>query len=387
MKTIAFSISCAQMISPFQWLFESSPQQLELAYHLVPFIQLLLFLLYPIAKPGALLLDYLVHGPEGEDEMQEEYNRDELSALVNLQYEQRQNQTRIKKLGSQTNNKDKSLPVRLSSHWTAMKHEMLEAVSERYSEDMADEEELPPLASELTAPMEKQEVDVVVGALQMKTRVATDVFTPRSQVYSIPDDLVMDREGMIEIYAKGYSRVPVYCYEEGRDEEINKSCIIGFLMTRQLMLIDWDHEREVCTLPLVRPQCVSPRRNLVELLRLLRSGGSLMAFVCARPDLGNRALLAEQPLPVEAGFIGIITLEDILESILQERIYDERDIKERDRAMATLTKWAAEKLTSFIRRSVAKRRFSFGRESVSSADGQMSSPVSESTPLLQASAR
>ena len=359
-------------------------------YHLIPFIKVLLFLLYPIAKPGALLLDYLVHGPEGEDEMQEEYNRDELSALVNLQYEQRQNLSEIQKLGgkSKNNNNNKTYPVRLISRWTAMKHEMLEAVSERFAVEIAEEEETPQLASELTAPMEKQEVDVVVGALQMKTRVATDVFTPRSQVYCIPDDLILDREGTIKIYAKGYSRVPVYFNEIGRDEDINESCIIGFLMTRQLMLIDWDHEREVCTLPLVRPHCVSPRRNLVDLLRLLRSGGSLMAFVCARPDLGNRALMASQPLPVEAGYIGIITLEDILESILQERIYDERDIKDRDRAMATLTKWAAEKLTNFIRRSVAKRRFSLGHESVASGGGAgegggpVTSPVSERTPLL-----
>lgn len=350
---------------------------------MVPFVELLLFVLYPIAKPGALLLDYLVHGTERKDAIQEEYNRDELSALVNLQYELRQNSSRNLRPDCKTDVKGRNYPVRIPSHWTAMKHEMLEVVSERFAEDIADEEDAPQLASELTAPMEKQEVDVVVGALHMKTRVATDVFTPRSQVYSIPDDLVLDREGMIEIYAKGYSRVPVYYNDVGRDADINESCIIGYLMTRQLMLIDWDHEREVCTLPLVRPTCVSPRQNLVDLLRLLRSGGSLMAFVCARPDLGNRALKAEQPLPVEAGFMGIITLEDILESILQERIYDEGDIKDRDRAMAILTKWATEKLRSFIRKTVAKRRFSFGRDS-SSGDSQVIEPASESTPLLRA---
>lgn len=370
------------------------PQQLRLGYYMVPFVKVLLVALYPIAFPCSLLLDVLVHGPEGPDETQEEYNRGELAALVNIQYEQRQKKhrpgTSIKErtFPLHRHSPDKKFQERVpSSPWVALKKEMLEAVNDRLGNDedgglaLGEDEESPQLEKELTAPMEKQEVDVVVGALQMKTRVATDVFTPRSQVYSVPDDLVLDREGMTEIYAKGYSRVPVYRNNPDLDEETNQSCIMGFLMTHQLMLIDWDHEREVKTLPLVRPVCVSPRRNLVDLLNLLRSGGSLMAFVCARPDLANRALLAENPLPVEAGFMGIITLEDILESILQTRIYDERDIRERERAVATLTKWAAEKLQKFARRSVVRRRSipppPPARRSTPSVE-----PLSETSPLL-----
>lgn len=361
------------------------PQQLQLGYYMVPLVKVLLFLLYPVAKPCAKLLDYLVHGPAGDDEVHEEYNREELSALVKIQYEER---TKEKKGFEWPSHLDsvKRRHMRTSSQWVAMKQEMLEVVSERLGDEViGDEEDAPPLASELTAPLEKQEIDVVVGALQMKTKVATDVYTPRRQVYAIPDDLVLDRAGMTDIYAKGYSRVPVYKHMPDRDDEINRSCLMGFLMTRQLMLIDWDHEREVSTLPLVRPDCVSPRSNLVDLLKLLRSGGCLMAFVCARPDLANRALQAGSPIPVEAGFMGIVTLEDILESILQTRIYDETDIRERDRAVATLTKWAAEKLQSFARKSVAKRRFSgqFSEKSTSEVlDSVSNQNVSETTPLL-----
>jgi hypothetical protein len=103
-------------------------------------------------------------------------------------------------------------------------------------------------------------------------------------------------------------------------------------------------------LPIERPTAISPRMNLVQALKLLKAGGSLMAFVCARPDLANRALSHEQPIPDEGGFMGVITLEDIMESILQDRIYDEWDIRDRDRAVSTLTRWAAGKLQAFARK-------------------------------------
>jgi metal transporter CNNM len=331
----------------------TGPDQLALAFRMVPLVKLLLFVMYPVARPCAMLLDYVVHGSiEGADDTEEAYNRDELSALVNIQYEQQQRpkQHHRKSMAEYYKFSIQQTETTNDPSWGAMKQEMLEAVKDRRQDD--DDE---PMEQEATPPMEKQEVDVVVGALQMKTRVATDVFTPLRHVCAVPDDLVLDRAGVTDIYAKGYSRVPVYHRLEGRDEELNRSCVVGVLMTRQLMMIDWDHARDVSTLPLVRPDAVSPRRNLVQLLTLLRAGGSHMAFVCARPDLANRALQAELPIPVEAGFVGVVTLEDILESILQTRIYDERDIRDRDRAVSTLTRWAAEKLQNFARKKVGRR--------------------------------
>ena len=39
-------------------------------------------------------------------------------------------------------------------------------------------------------------------------------------------------------------------------------------------------------------------------------------------------------IPPEAGFMGIVTLQDVLESVLQERIYDEEDVAQRHLAGA-----------------------------------------------------
>mmetsp|Transcript_32507 Transcript_32507/g.55435 ORF Transcript_32507/g.55435 Transcript_32507/m.55435 type:complete len:142 (-) Transcript_32507:76-501(-) len=103
------------------------------------------------------------------------------------------------------------------------------------------------------------------------------------------------------------------------------------------------------------PPCVSPRMNLIRLLHLLRKGGSLIAFVCAGPQIAERALDEGRAIPPEAGFMGLVTLQDVLESVIQERIYDEEDISERNLASAVLTNWAATVLQRFAKRQKLRR--------------------------------
>ena len=398
----------------------TGPNQLRLGYHMIPLVRVLIVLLYPLARPLANILDCIVF-PDGEDDAEEAYNRGELSALVKIQYENRHShatsrrqppavrkvdvvQTALHPTNNVNNNSNNNNTTSSvyggRGHrrtWSSLKQEMLEAVTERLNDDDDHHhyrDEIP--TEQLQPPLEKQEIDVVVGALGMKTKVVMDVYTPLRKVYAIPDDLILDRMGVTEIYAKGFSRVPVYHRSERHMEQddhgdADPSLVRGYLMTRQLMMIDWDHEREVTTLPLVRPEAVSPRVNLVQTLKLLKAGGSLMAFVCARPDLANRALAAEKCVPIEAGFMGIITLEDIMESILQDRIYDEWDIRDRDRAVGTLNRWAANKLQQFARKKIKAKKNKRERAarlaeqlnssvtSVTSADAE----ATDETPLLQ----
>lgn len=178
-----------------------------------------------------------------------------------------------------------------------IKQEMMERIRDRAEEmdDSASDAITPPALDQLHPPLHPLEVDVVEGALQMKTKVAMDVYTPLSQVYSLSETLEMDKMAMTQVYSRGFSRVPVYM--PNPNDPNDHSLIKGFLITRQLMLVDWDHCREVSTLPLQRPQCVSPKMNLVDLLRLLQKGGYPMTFVCARPDLANKALKGLKCIP------------------------------------------------------------------------------------------
>ena len=354
------------------------PNQLYLGYKMVPLVRLFLWVFYPLAKPLAMLLDCLTNADT--DGTGGTYNRSELSALVRIQHEagldHQRRETRLSRV-----TKDQG-------SWAAHKAEIMGTVKDSNEDQNIIDEEAPELAHQLMPPLHKREVDLVEGALYMKTVHAMDVYTPFSRVYAVPDKLILDKATITTIYSHGYSRVPVY--RANPSDPNDQSAVLGFLITRQLMLIDWDDRRELSTFPLQRPTCVSPRMNLIEIFEVLQRQGPLLTFVCARPDLANKALEAEKSIPVEAGFMGIITLVDIMESILQDRIYDEGDIRDRDRAFATLTRWAATKLQSFMRKSAIRKKQERERASLhehqdasQSSDSQPSkSTDNESTPLL-----
>jgi hypothetical protein len=214
------------------------------------------------------------------------------------------------------------------------------------------------------------EVTMAIGALQMQTKVALDVFTSMRNVFCIPSDMLLTERNMVKIYASGYSRIPVYQAELGRH------AILGTLVTRLLIVVNPREARPVSTLPLRTPRCVGPAMPLVDLLNMMQSGGKgstggHLALVCARPSLGDRgenvcrtvyiyaprmlrlrhscqnrvscsnilkiiheqfnslsAFSRNEPLPETAGLLGVITLEDCLEMLLQEQIYDEMDKRE-----------------------------------------------------------
>ena len=376
-----------------------------------------LWFLWPFAGPLTWLLDTLV--PHDDSDETEAYNRGELSALIKIQLEDREKRGRVvttgltphtgrlrssindRQLHQETQNASKQPSFKVENHsrgWRNLKREIMEAVEQRHLEQQEQQQQqqqqnqviidgesfpfnghtsrhhrrtssfgsyedsvlsqsTPPAYEQMAPPLHQAEVRVVEGALNLKTKCCWDVYTPLRQIFTVASNLQLDRNVIADIYSEGYSRVPVYDPLPPPNEH-RKYAVRGVLMVRQLIMIDWADERTVDSLPLYTPPCVSPRMNLVDLLQILQKGGSHIAFVCAGPDLANTALEDGKPIPVQAGFMGLVTLEDVLEAILQDRIYDEEDIAERVMAGATLTQWA-KKIQRFYRKrrqSIVERR-------------------------------
>ena len=333
----------------------TGPNQIRFTSCAAPVLQVLMVILFPLAYPVAKLLDCLV----SHDEDSYGYNRGELSALVRIQYEQREAARRRKEqqlseivmyqspiLSCEMMDGIKSTGSMLIEAATfdsgggaaeAAEKEQNEIVSQQEQQQSPDHER--------DASFHFDEVSMVEGALQMKLRCVMDIYTKMRNVFAIPLDFVLDEAGVVKIFAQGYSRIPVYI--PNKSDESNCSVVCGVLMTKQLIVVDTGDRRLVSTMPLQRPACVSPETDLVEMINVLQGTaerGGHMALVCARPDLAKEALAAGQSVPEDAGLMGIVTLEDVLEVLLQEKVYDEMNRPKRKAArLAKLvtTRWRA----------------------------------------------
>lgn len=336
---------------------------MRLASRLIPLVRLVMLLLLPISYPIAKILDCLLHD---EDETGNMYNRRELTALVRIQYEERLAAKRQHRADRAKFQEEQGLPKAiLDASVRSAKREIENAQRTGHSTSTEN------YALVRSPSIHLDEVSMVTGALSMKTKVAIDVFTPLRKLFAIPYDTILNERTVVRIYSSGFSRIPVY--DKNPEKEKDVSAIRGILMTKQLIVIHASDQRPLSTLPLYTPVCVSPKRNLVDLINMFQTGRGLhMALVCARPEVGNAALEKGGALPASAGLMGVVTLEDVLEMLLQEQILDETDKLERDELR--LAKWATARWKLFVNQKKADREDALMKE-----DTKMLGVVSEAT--------
>lgn len=293
----------------------SGPNKLAISSKLAPIVQFLLWILCPLAFPIAKVLDKVLH-EEGEDGVMQKYDRAELSALVRLQYEER------------------------NAHMLKSRHAgILAGLDPSLISNRPDN-------GSVRFVKHIDTVNMVEGALEMQSKTAADVMVPLEDVFIISKDLVLDESNILDIYRSGYSRIPVH-------EPGNKAHISGVFRTRQIMVLNPDEERELATLPLIQPHCIQPQMNMLNLVNLLQVGatvnkGGHLAIVCQDPSVANMALEKGDNIPDSAGVVGIVTLENCIEVLIKEAIYDENDKSEK--VSMERARWAADKWISYVKR-------------------------------------
>ena len=190
-----------------------------------------------------------------------------------------------------------------------------------------------------------EQAHLMISALEIKEKKVLSFMIPIKNVFMIDYDDILDKYKLSHILDKGYSRIPVYSNH-------NKNDIVGLLRIKQLIGVDFNQNKSLRQLgiELRKPIVVSPSVSIIDLLREFRKGKSHMAFITEQvEDLQNKfglnrsnsikkdftkELLYGKELEMHNIFVlGIITLEDIIEKMINLDILDEDDYEKITRNM------------------------------------------------------
>ncbi|KAI7805383.1 metal transporter CNNM2a isoform X1 [Triplophysa rosa] len=159
----------------------------------------------------------------------------------------------------------------------------------------------------------KEELNIIQGALELRTKTVEDVMTPLRDCFMIASDAILDFNTMSEIMESGYTRIPVY--------EGEKCHIVDLLFVKDLAFVDPDDCTPLKTItkfyshPL---HFVFNDTKLDAMLEEFKKGKSHLAIVQRVNNEGEGDPFYE--------VLGIVTLEDVIEEIIKSEILDETDL-------------------------------------------------------------
>jgi len=244
----------------------TGPNQLKLTAMLSPLTMFLMVILSPIAYPLSKLLDYIL----GHDEGMTMYSRNEMTAMMDVQFEESQ------KLGHTTG-------------------------------------------------MNKHEVKMMQGALKFRDLQAHQVMTPEKLVYMLPLEGKLDVRTMGDIFKCGYSRVPVF--------ENSRTNIVSLLLVKDLIFIDpldGIPIKNFIALFGTNPLFIWPDDTLPEVLSSFKESVHHTHVTTDGSEITGKGHMAIVRDVVSVGdkdpyyeMVGVVTLEDIVGEILGEEFEDD----------------------------------------------------------------
>ena len=149
--------------------------------------------------------------------------------------------------------------------------------------------------------LDEDEVEIIRGALQLSEKHVRDIMTPIEKLYWLTPDSRLTPDIIDQIKAKSYSRIPVF------SPDLTVS--FGFILMKDLVNIDFDDQ--IIGVDELQIYPSNPIGSMMALDTLFRK------FISSGTHL----------IPVERNdrVIGAVTIEDLLEEILQHEIQDETD--------------------------------------------------------------
>ncbi|XP_067375822.1 metal transporter CNNM4 isoform X1 [Channa argus] len=159
----------------------------------------------------------------------------------------------------------------------------------------------------------KEELNMIQGALELRTKTVEDIMTPLNNCFMIHSDAVLDFNTMSEIMESGYTRIPVY--------EDERSNIVDILFVKDLAFVDPDDSTTLKTITKFYNHPVHfvfHDTKLDAMLEEFKKGKSHLAIVQKVNNEGEGDPFYE--------VLGLVTLEDVIEEIIKSEILDESDL-------------------------------------------------------------
>lgn len=154
--------------------------------------------------------------------------------------------------------------------------------------------------------------NILRGALTYKERKIEDVMTPIAKVFSLPLSTILDREAILAILRHGHTRIPVY--------EEDPRLITAILFTKDILGLGFERK-----MPLREVLFAFKAAHRIH--RIHTSTKLDVALdKCKRDHVHMLVVTDTDPGHAAAPMVGIATIEDFIEEILQAEIVDETDV-------------------------------------------------------------